>query len=139
MKYKIEFSGQAEVLFAMMAKLLPDELNIHVEEIEDMPIGKTQSVIEKLMLDSKLSEPDKKERFKHTTGKPLTDFIISYMKKSPNGIASWGELNEHSMKVGFKKSTINNAISRLINWNKIERISTGKYKLVRNIQDKDVV
>jgi hypothetical protein len=37
MKYKIEFSGQAELLFAVMAKLLPDELHVHVEEIIDKP------------------------------------------------------------------------------------------------------
>jgi hypothetical protein len=62
-KYKIEFSGQAKIMFAMMAKLLPDELNVHVEEIPELKEEHFSKVAQLVNAhQKKIAAPFKKKR-----------------------------------------------------------------------------
>jgi hypothetical protein len=127
MKYKIEFTGQAEVLFALVAKLLPDDLHVHVEEVlEAQPQPKQLPKITKMVAFDKL---DRRQlgHFRHPSGKTAKDFVLEYLQNNKTG--QWRDMNEHIVQLGFSKSTLNNAISRLKYEGKIELVSTGIYKL----------
>jgi hypothetical protein len=137
MKYKIEFSGKAEILFAVMAKLLPDELNVHVEEIFEAPPVQ-QSKIAKLVSESKaitqVVKPNKKHDkrhvpFKHPSGKGSKEFIMEFLKEK-NRPTNWAEMGAYIESLGYSKSSVNNAISRLIESKNIEKAGSGIYQLI---------
>jgi hypothetical protein len=134
MKYKIEFSGQAELLFSMMAKLLPDELNVHVEEIPDMPPGKSSKVAQQVIAalgPPQLEKPTKKgiNHFKHSSGKTAMDFTLEYLQR--HSTAEWREMSKNLVSLGYNKSTINNAVVRLMERKLIEKAGPGKYRLIK--------
>jgi hypothetical protein len=135
MKYKIEFSGKAEILFAVMAKLLPDELNVHVEEIFETPPVQ-QSKIAKLVAESKaitqIVKPKKHKThfpFKHPSGKGSKEFVVEFLKDK-NRPCSWAEMGAYIESLGYSKSSINNAISRLIASKSMEKLGSGMYQLI---------
>jgi hypothetical protein len=139
MKYKIEFTGEAQLMFAMMAKLLPDELNVHVEEIVDQSPGKTQSVIEKLIAQQpKLVAPpnQRKEHFKHPSGKTVQDFVIEFLKTRPS--ATWAQMSHHVVTLGYNKSSINNAVVRLVYKKVVEKVTPGVYRLTKQAKSEHI-
>jgi DNA-binding transcriptional regulator PaaX len=71
----------------------------------------------------------KGKHFSHPTGKPLVHFIEEYFLKNRDKTATWGELSHLSISLGFSKSSINNAITRLQERKIIERVGSGTYKL----------
>ena len=96
---------------------------IHIVETPDVPLL-THKKPEK----SNVAPPDK---FYHSSGKRVQDFIIEYMNGSEKESFEWKELGEHIAKQGFRKSSINNGITRLIEVKKIKRVNPGVYSLVR--------
>jgi hypothetical protein len=131
MKYKIEFSGQAEVMFAMMAKLLPDELNVHVEEIPDIQPGKSSKVAQQMIAalgPPQLEKPKRVKHFIHPSGKTSSDFILEYLQKHQTG--RWRDMSKHLVNIGYNKSTINNSVTRLKSKKIIEQTGIGIYKLI---------
>lgn len=138
MKYKIEFSGKAELMFAMMAKLLPDELNVHVEELPDTKEDHFSKVAQLVSSHQKLVAPPKENKiqhFKHPSGKSLHDLMILFMQHNPK-IMEWRELSNHAVELGFHKSSINNAITRLITKKIIEKTAPGMYRLIKKSHEK---
>jgi hypothetical protein len=138
MKYKIEFSGQAELMFAMMAKLLPDELNVHVEEITDQPETHAAKVAQLVAnhqnLLPKSSHATRKEHFKHPTGKTVQDFVIEFLKSRPS--ATWAEMSKYTVSIGYNKSSINNAVTRLVYRKVVEKVAPGVYRLTKKPHEK---
>jgi hypothetical protein len=116
----------------MMAKLLPDELNVHVEEIPDIQPGKSSKVAQQVIAalgPPQLEKPKKREdHFKHPTGKTTQDFVLDYLQKHQT--AKWAEMSHYIVSLGYNKSSINNAITRLAEKKLVERIAPGIYKLV---------
>jgi hypothetical protein len=98
---------------------------IHIEELTDH----TKYV-------EKRSSPNKSKaalsRFVHPEGKRVKDFVLEYLEKQPDKIGEWAELGEHIQSEGFKKSSINNGISRLLQSKQIKKVGVGKYQLVKN-------
>jgi hypothetical protein len=139
MKYKIEFSGQAELMFAMMAKLLPDELNVHVEEIPELPETHSSRVAQLVSNHQKLVAPNsshstRKEHFKHPTGKTVQDFVIEFLKSRPS--ATWAEMSKYTVTIGYNKSSINNAVTRLVYKKVVEKVAPGVYRLTKKSHEK---
>jgi hypothetical protein len=131
-KFKIGFTIPSETLFSMVAKFLPIE-DLHVEEIMEQQPKIIQSKIAKLiatMPDEKISTERKKYRtsFKHPSGKTLPELVIEFMEKS-KGDLTWAAMSKFAQSIGYEKSSINNAVARLIERNLIEKKSAGIYGL----------
>jgi hypothetical protein len=138
MKFKIGFTVQAETLFHMMSKFLPIE-ELHVEEIFEAPPTKPQSAIAKLVAKSQsqlqLEKPKAKpkvkiEHFKHPSGKTVQDFVVEYLKSHPS--ATWAEMSAYTVSIGYNKSSINNAVTRLVYKKIVEKVAPGIYRLTKN-------
>ena len=129
-KFKIGFTVPAETLFGMMAKFLPIE-DLHVEEVIDHPHVKQATI-------SKIEKPRKKysSPFKHASGKPLTDLVVEWMGQNPKQIYAWRDMSKFAVEMGFNKSSINNAATRLLHQKQIQKVGPGKYRLVENITKK---
>ena len=128
-KFRIGFTIEAETLFAYAHRFIPSLQDLHVEEIMDAPIVK-QPKIEKPKIENK--KRDKPiPHFKHPSGKSLIDFVFKYMENNEDGIAFWKELSAHALELGFHKSSINNAITRLIERDLIKKVGPGKYQLTK--------
>jgi|GEM_PF-4398139 hypothetical protein len=139
MKYKVEFSGNAEIMFAMMAKLLPDELNVHVEELPEPKEEHFSKVAQLVAHNQKLMAPphNKKQRqshFKHPDGKTAMDFTLEFLQKRQS--AEWREMSHNLVSLGYNKSTINNAVTRLMEKKLVEKIAPGVYKLTKKSHEK---
>jgi hypothetical protein len=123
-KFKIGFTIESETLFFMMSKFLPVN-DLHVEEIVDRS---TEQI--KLTLPKEKKSPKRVSHFKHSSGRTLQDFILEYMNNTSNYPVTWVELANRAESLGFRKSSINNGVTRLIKAKLIQRISSGKYKLM---------
>jgi len=141
MKYKVEFSGNAEIMFAMMAKLLPDELNVHVEELPEpkeehfSKVAQLVSNNQKLMAPPKI-KPKRMEHYKHPSGKTVQDFVVEFLKTRPS--ATWAEMSKYTVEIGYNKSSINNAVTRLMYKKVLEKVAPGVYRLTKKSHDKQV-
>ena len=141
MKYKVEFSGNAEIMFAMMAKLLPDELNVHVEELPEpkeehfSKVAQLVSNNQKLMAPPKI-KPKRMEHYKHPSGKTVQDFVVEFLKTRPS--ATWAEMSKYTVEIGYNKSSINNAVTRLMHKKVLEKVASGVYRLTKKSHDKQV-
>ena len=131
-------------MFSMLAKMLPIE-DLNVEEVYDAAPQKTAKVAQQVM--AALEAPKKRSPhkphkphnpFKHPTKRPLTEFVEDYLNKQPNKTAEWGEMGRYAMSLGFSRSSINNAISRLMDKNIIEKIAVGTYKMSNKSHIKNV-
>jgi hypothetical protein len=128
MKYKIEFSGKAEMLFAVMAKLLPDELNVHVEEIPDekpvqsVALPKTKPhLIEK----PKRKGPKKGQALNPNSG--VNAIILKMLSDGKNHYVT--EAFPAMTESGFSTNGIYSRINRLVDHGYITKVATGIYKL----------
>jgi predicted DNA-binding protein YlxM (UPF0122 family) len=130
-KFQIGFTITSETLFAMMSKFLPIE-DLSVQEILEQPKIK-QSAIAKLIEENRpkmISDKKKRmARFKHESGRTLQSLVEEAMAKNPDKLYGWGELSEFAYSFGFHKSSINNAITRMILQKVIEKAKPGMYKL----------
>lgn len=133
-KFKIGFTIPAETLFGMMSKFLPIE-DLHVEELMEQPQQPQikQARIAKLiaaMPDNQIKKERKKHRqpFKHPSGRVLTDFVKEFVEKA-KGDVSWASMSKFTQQLGYEKSSINNAVSRLIEKGILERRGSGVYGL----------
>jgi hypothetical protein len=132
MKYKVEFSGNAEIMFAMMAKLLPDELNVHVEELPEPKAEHFSKVAQLVASHQKaIAAPKQKNQkhFKHPSGKTVQDFVMEFLKTRPS--ATWAEMSAHTVSLGYNKSSINNAVTRLMYKKMIEKVTSGVYRAIK--------
>jgi hypothetical protein len=134
MKLKIGFTIPAETLFGLVAKFLPIE-DLSVEEILERPMVKESKVAQLVaQIQPKLTKekiPHKPHNpFRHSSGKPLVFFVEEYLNKYSTRPVMWAELSKLATELGFSKSSINNAISRLQERKIMERTGNGKYRLV---------
>jgi DNA replicative helicase MCM subunit Mcm2 (Cdc46/Mcm family) len=72
-----------------------------------------------------------KRPFKHPSGKRLIDFVLEKLQETSPESIKWKELHDMSMKLGYSKSSINNAIRRLVEKDAIEVPEHGYYRLIR--------
>jgi hypothetical protein len=90
---------------------------------------------DKLLITHNIEKATKKvapqNKFYHSSGKRVQDFIIEYMNGSDKISFKWAELGNHIEKLGFHKSSINNGITRLVKAKKTNRFDPGVYALVR--------
>jgi hypothetical protein len=135
-KFKIGFTIPAETLFGMIAKMLPIE-DLQVEELMEQKQPKVdQSRIAKLIA----AMPEKKEKkphknhipFRHPSGRTLTDFVSEFMEKNKGDIA-WADLSRFTESLGFAKSSINNAVARLLEKGTIEKRGPGVYGIKKKV------
>jgi hypothetical protein len=139
MKYKVEFSGNAEIMFAMMAKLLPDELNVHVEELPEPKAEHFSKVAQLVNSHQKLVAPPKgkgQRHYKDPSGKTCQDHTFEFLKSRPS--ATWAEMSHHIVTLGYNKSSINNAVVRLVHKKLIEKVTTGVYRVIKKSHDRTV-
>jgi hypothetical protein len=135
MKYKVEFSGNAEIMFAMMAKLLPDELNVHVEELPEPKEAHFTKVAQLVANNQKLMAPPNKIRhFKHPSGKTTQDLTVEFLKTRPS--ATWADMSHNLVSLGYNKSSINNAVVRLVEKKLVEKIAPGVYRIIKKSHEK---
>jgi hypothetical protein len=141
-RYKVELTVSSQTLFGIIAKLLPPEDHLHIEEINEAPQVKQPSTIARLITENKaishIKEPKKKQKihspFKHPSGKGSKEFLIEYMTR--NSTANWNAMGAHIEALGYSKSSVNNAISRLVESKMIEKVSVGVYRLIKNPHEK---
>ena len=139
MKYKVEFSGNAEIMFAMMAKLLPDELNVHVEELPEPKAEHFSKVAQLVNSHQKLVAPPKgkgQRHYKDPSGKTCQDHTFEFLKSRPS--ATWAEMSKYTVEIGYNKSSINNAVTRLMYKKVLEKVAPGVYRLTKKSHDKQV-
>jgi hypothetical protein len=133
-KFRIGFTIEAETLFAYISKLMPSLHDLHVEEVYDVQHTVKSNIVNKLVSEhKKIEKPISRkpyERFVHSSGKPLTFFIKEYMEKK-NGNITWKEAGDYARSLGYSKSSINNAIIRLVQNKIIEKKSVGVYGLIK--------
>ena len=134
-KFKIGFTVEAETLFSYVSRLMPALQDLHVEEIYDKPEPITPripkiaaKIFENMKLEPPIPHERKKHRkpFKHPSGKVLTDFVLEFVEKS-KGDVTWASMAKFSQSLGYEKSSINNAVSRLIERGLVERRGSGVY------------
>jgi hypothetical protein len=129
-KYKIGFTIQAETLFAMMAKMLPID-DVKIQEFIEPPLEKQSKVAQQVI--AALGAPQKEKpiklqkHFYHPSGKTCQNFILEFLQKRPS--ATWSEMSHFLVSLGYNKSSVNNAVSRLVEKKFIERVTTGVYRL----------
>jgi hypothetical protein len=139
MKYKVEFSGNAKIMFAMMAKLLPDELNVHVEELPDHSEAHASKVAQLVTAHQKLVAPPTKKgqrHYKDPSGKTCQDHTFEFLKGRPS--ATWADMSHYIVTLGYNKSSINNAVVRLVHKKLIEKVTTGVYRVIKKSHDRTV-
>jgi hypothetical protein len=133
-KFRIGFTIEAETLFGYISKLMPSLQDLNVEEIYDAPqMAKpkmsvvAQKVAEHIKLEKPI-QPRKKHRtpFKHPSGRTLKELVKEFMEKN-KGDMTWADLGKHTESLGYEKSSINNAITRLTESGDIEKRGPGVY------------
>jgi hypothetical protein len=127
-KYKIGFTIQAETLFAMMAKMLPID-DVKIQEFIESPPEKQSKVAQQVIaaLGAPQQGKSKEKHFYHPSGKTCQDFILEFLQKRPS--ATWAEMSHFLVSLGYNKSSVNNAVSRLVEKKFIERVTTGVYRM----------
>lgn len=131
-KFRIGFTIEAETMFAYISKFMPALHDLQVEEVYDKSEIERRAIEKKFASETiKIDKPRKKQitHFKHPSGRTLKDFMLEYMNNSPKYPATWGDLAKHSVSLGFHKSSVNNAVARLLKAELIQREGAGKYKL----------
>jgi len=134
MKYKMSLTIESQILFALIAKLMPPGIDhFDVEEIADKP--DKRSVVAKLITANmpkitKQKSNIQRPRFVHPDGKRVQDLVIEYLEKQPHKIGKWAVMSYHVRDQGFAASSINNGISRLKKEGIIKQTGPGMYKLV---------
>jgi hypothetical protein len=135
-KFKVELTVSSQTLFGIIAKLLPPEDHLHIEEIMEDAVSKPSvEPPHPQLVKPKLTN---RSHFKHPSGKSAQDLVLEYMQRNQEAV-SWNDMGNYIKKLGFHKSSINNAITRLANRKLIERVSPGMYKLANNLREKKVV
>jgi hypothetical protein len=67
--------------------------------------------------------------FKHPSGKSSQDFVVEYLRYNPpHGL--WKNMSQFVIEQGFSHSSINNAITRLLQKKIIKKVNPGVYALV---------
>lgn len=132
MKYKVGITIESEVLFGLIAKLMPPGIHdFHVEEIFEHQPTK-QPTIAKMVEKIAIEKPKERKKygppFKHPSGRTLQDLVLEHMNEVKHPL-EWRELSKHAKSLGFHSSSINNAVSRLSKNKQIIKIGPGKYKL----------
>ena len=104
---------------------------LHIQEVEEHVkyMGKTH-----IEHNTKLLLPEKKSKrgqnhYKHPSGKTCQDFTIEYLQN--NKTATWREMSANLVSLGYNKSSINNAVNRLIKRGLVGKIRPGVYQLVQ--------
>ena len=140
MKYKIGMTIDSQMLFALIAKLMPsgiDHFDVQ-EKVVEPPKWEHQEIAKELEKPKlKPKRPHSKHNpFKHPSGKPLVFFVEEYLNKNRDRELSWRDLGNIAFELGFSKSSINNAIKRLMNKKIMERTTLGKYRIIEHTTKK---
>lgn len=147
-KFKIGFTIEAETLFAYISKFMPNLKDLHVEEVYDAPhvasqhISKVaQKVMQNQITHEKRSAPhprgvahqvkQQKPHFRHPSGKSLKILLKEFFEEK-NSDLTWAQMSKFAQSIGFEKSSINNAVVRLIEDGIIEKKAIGIYGLRKN-------
>jgi hypothetical protein len=127
-KFKIGFTIESETLFRMISQMLPVE-DLSVEEVMvRQPQGIGKSVMDQL-IEAPKKPKNAEHHFKHPSGKTVQDFVIEFLKTRPS--ATWAEMSKHTVSIGYNKSSINNAVSRLLLKKMLEKVAPGVYRLTK--------
>jgi hypothetical protein len=98
----------------------------HIVEIPDIPIVMQHRRSEPILLD----KPRKPHViFKHPSGKTLQIILKEHMENDPKQTYKWRSLSEVCVKEGYNKSSVNNAVARMLKAGTIKQVGTGLYKL----------
>ena len=103
---------------------------LHIEEIPDIIEHSHKKHHDTI----KLLAPEAQKRsisgFKHPSGKTMPEFLLEYLDTAPKHTARWKDLNALLKGLGFGKSSVNNAVGRLIRAGVVERVSIGVFRLI---------
>ena len=136
-KYRIGLTIKSEALFAMIAKFLPVD-DFDVVELNDRPQPQPQ-IKQSRVAQLIAAQPEKRKShkphgtpFRHPSGKVLTDFVTEFMEKNKGDVA-WADLGRYAESLGFARSSINNAVSRLLEKGTLEKRGVGIYGLKKKV------
>jgi hypothetical protein len=106
---------------------------LHIQEVEEHVkyMGKTHIEHDtKLLLNAdKNKSKIGQKHFIHPTGKTTLDFTFEFLQKHKT--ATWREMSKHIVSLGYNKSSINNAVVRLVNRGLVEKVKPGVYQLAQ--------
>jgi hypothetical protein len=103
---------------------------LHIEEIPDIIEHSHKKHHDTIKLPAPEAPLKFRKGFKHPSGKTIGQFVLEYLDTAPKHTAKWNELNNLLKGLGFGKSSVNNAIGRLIREGVAERVSTGVFRLI---------
>jgi hypothetical protein len=105
---------------------------LHIEEIPDIIEHTHKKHHDTIKLPAPEVPPRQpRQAYKHPSGKVMSQFLLEHFEHAPKQTATWKEMNKLLKDLGFGKSSVNNALSRLIKPGIVERVSVGVYKLVK--------
>jgi hypothetical protein len=103
---------------------------LHIEEIADIIEHTHKKHHDTIKLPAPEAPQRSRSGFKHPSGKTMPEFLLEYLDTAPKHTARWKDLNALLKGLGFGKSSVNNAVGRLIRAGIVERVSIGVFKLV---------
>jgi hypothetical protein len=105
---------------------------LHIQEVEEHTkyMGKTSTEHDiKLLLDIGKKSKKGQSHFIHPSGKTTLDFTLEFLQKHKT--AKWREMSENIVSLGYNKSSINNAVVRLVNRGLVEKVRPGLYQVTQ--------
>ena len=104
---------------------------ISIETIDQPPVLKAAELPYRKVTYHELNTKSKNlPRFYHPSSKPAIQLIYEAFKDQSTFTFKEGMLK--TAELGFSPSSINNIITRLVKKGLIEKISNGKYKIIKN-------
>lgn len=98
---------------------------IHIDTLSNRAM-KTESAKE-IQLLPKIDKKKQSNRFHHPLGKTASQFVLEHLQQ--HKMATWAELGKIVEEQGFSRSSVNNAIQRLIDNKQIIRTGPGLYAI----------
>jgi hypothetical protein len=131
-KYKIGFVGEAEVLFAMMAKLLPID-HVTVEDVTPPAPPRPAPAI-RFGKRFDLPKPDKPKQKRKSPGPDLTKGIngIILTRMSDGKTHRAEEFRPLLKAAGFSESSVSSRMEELRKHGVVKHLGEGKWKLVKH-------
>lgn len=131
-KYKIGFSGTAHVLFALMSKLLPDELEVEVEEIGQQSVPDPVIRFDKRFDAPKLAKPKRKIAPRKSPGPNfeagINKIILAHLS---DGVAHRAEEFRPLLKAaGYSESSVASRIEELRKFGVVRKVANGVWRKV---------